>query len=77
MRRLLFDQNPVKGGKQPQHILVDGCWRPVEHIVDHWRETGRWWAEENPRDFFLAETERRVFIVSRNRAGWRIDRVMD
>lgn len=77
MRRLPFDQNPVKGGKQPQHILVGGCWRPVEHIVDHWRETGRWWEGESPRDFFLAETERGVFIVSRNRAGWRIDKVMD
>lgn len=41
MRRLPFGQNPVKGGKQPQHILVGGYWRPVEDIVDHWRETGR------------------------------------
>ena len=77
MRRLPFDEMPVKGGEQPQQILVGGGWRTVENIVDHWRETGRWWEGEGPRDFFLVETKRGVFIVSKGPAGWRIERLID
>ncbi len=77
MRRLPFDQNPVKGGKRPQHILVDGGWRPIENVADHWRETGRWWAGETCRDFYLVETSHEALVVSRSLAGWRIERLID
>jgi len=27
----------------------------VRRILDHWRETGRWWEGEGEKDFFLVE----------------------
>ena len=77
MRRLPFDKPVVEGREQPEQILVGGCWRMVEDVVDHWRETGRWWTEESPRDFFLVEAKRGAFVVSKGPDGWRMERQID
>jgi len=77
VRRLPFDGPVVKGSEQPEQILVFGCWRRVEEVVDHWRETGRWWAGEGSRDFFLVETKQGAFIISKGPAGWRMERPID
>ena len=77
MRWLPFDKPVVKGSEQPEQLLVAGGWRRVEEVVDHWRETGRWWAGESPRDFFLVEAKRGAFIVSKGPAGWQIERLID
>jgi len=75
--RLSFDEPAVKGGEQPEQILVGGYWREVERIVDYWRETGRWWEGESPRDFFLVETVPGALIVSKGSNGWRVERLID
>jgi len=67
----------VKGDKLPRQILVDEGWRQVEGIVDHWREAGRWWAGERPREFFLVETSQGAFVVSRTASDWQVERRMD
>lgn len=77
MRRLAFDEPPVKGDEQPEQIRVRGCWRRAEDIVDHWRESGCWWAGEGPRDFFLVETGQQVFVVCKDQAGWKLERRID
>ncbi len=77
MKQLAFDESPVKGGEQPEQILVRGCWRRVESIVDRWQETGRWWEGERVRDFFLVETTQGAFVVSQGPAGWRLERPID
>lgn len=77
MKRAPVDQAPVRGDKQPEQIRVGDRWRRIEHIVDHWRERGRWWAGEAPRDFFLVETRRGAFIVSRGPEGWRLEEAID
>lgn len=77
MRQLRFAQTLVRGNRQPEQIRVGRRWHAVEDIVDRWRETGRWWAGEDSRDFFLVETRRGVFVVSRSQAGWQVEEVVD
>jgi hypothetical protein len=37
----------------------------IVEIADHWRETGRWWDEEIPCDFYLVATPGGTFLLSR------------
>jgi len=77
VRQLPLQAQPVKGSSRPQHVLIEGRWWQVESIVDYWRETGRWWADEDQRNFFLVETKWGVFVLSRSTIGWRIERSVD
>ena len=77
MRQFPFVKSPVRGGARPRQILVGLRWQVVENIVDRWRETGRWWVGESSRTFFLVETRRGLFIVSRGQRGWQVEKVVD
>jgi hypothetical protein len=43
--------------KQSMHIV---------EIADHWRETGRWWDDEDPFDFFLIVAASGSFLLCRD-----------
>ena len=77
MRLVSLGPDSVRGAEQPERILVGNRWEGVEGIADRWRESGRWWQGEEPRDFFLVETSRGAFVISRGQEGWRIEEVMD
>jgi len=77
VRQLPLQGQPVKGSGQPQQVRVAGRWQQVASIVDYWRETGRWWAGESSRDFFLVETKGGVFVLSHSPSGWRIEKSVD
>jgi len=77
VRQLPLQAQPVKGSSKPRQVLVEGRWWQVNSIVDHWRETGRWWAGESVREFFLVETEGGVLVLSQSATGWEIERSVD
>ena len=63
----------------PRKILFRKEWMVVERIMEHWRETGRWWENEAERDFFLIQTTKGGFLLSRENATnrWVLYKALD
>lgn len=68
----------TKGGL-PFRFSIGGRHLQVEQILDHWRETGRWWEGEEEREFFRVEAGEGGYIVYLNRATgrWFLYKVLD
>jgi hypothetical protein len=50
----------------------------VRHILDFWRDCGRWWLNEPPRDYYLLELETgNVIEVFRAGDAWTLSRISD
>ncbi|HID94672.1 MAG TPA: hypothetical protein EYP53_01255 [Candidatus Latescibacteria bacterium] len=66
-------------GALPLRIAMGGGWLRVKAIVEHWRETGRWWEGETEKEFYQVETERGEFILYQDRSNknWFLYRAMD
>ncbi len=54
----------IKDGK-PMFLFRKSQKLLIEEIADHWRETGRWWSNELPKDFFLVNTASGAFLLCR------------
>jgi len=66
-------------GDLPQRILFRREWMVVERILEHWRETGRWWENETERDFFLIQTVEGGFLLYRENSTdrWVLYKALD
>lgn len=49
----------------------------IRQLNDFWILQGRWWAREERRVYFRAETPRGLVELYRSGDGWTLSRLMD
>jgi hypothetical protein len=66
-------------GDLPRRVFFRKEWMVVERIMEHWRETGRWWENETERDFFLVQTAKGGFLLCRENSTdrWVLYKALD
>lgn len=62
---------------RPQKLHWNDRTVPVRQLADFWVLQGRWWAKEERRVYFRAETPRGLVELYRSGDEWRLARVMD
>lgn len=53
-------------GERPAQMTWNRRKLVVDEIIDHWRESGRWWEGEVLCEFFLVHTIRGMFLLCFN-----------
>lgn len=62
----------------PQRFFWFRHWFSVEEVMDKWRETGRWWEEDEEKTFYrVADKEGGVFEIYLNKRTWNLYKVYD
>jgi len=63
---------------QPAAFLHRGRWHRVAEVLDRWRERGRWWEGEPPREVYrVVTTSGAVYELGREGDAWRLYAVLD
>jgi len=62
---------------RPVALELGGQNRPVQQVLDRWREAGRWWEGDLPRCFYRVDAGG-LFDLSCDELGqWRIETMWD
>jgi hypothetical protein len=62
----------------PAALFHRGRWHRVAEVLDCWRERGRWWEGEPPREVYRVATESgEVYELGREGETWRLYAVLD
>lgn len=62
---------------RPEQLYWKGRTVNVQQIADFWILQSRWWAKEERRIYFRAETSRGLAEIYRTGQQWVLSRIMD